>query len=110
MKKSLERFFHKVQKTAKNGKKLPKMPILAKSAIFTKKKGHATFEPLWMPNFMPSFRKILRAFFEKSRYERTDGRTDKSNSIGPVGLQPGTKKVSHFSRHPNVCYPFFFKL
>ena len=35
--KSLESFFRKVQKTAKNGKKWPKMPILAKSAIFRKK-------------------------------------------------------------------------
>ena len=35
--KSLEPFFRKVQKTAKNGKKWPKMPILAKSAIFRKK-------------------------------------------------------------------------
>ena len=34
--KSLESFFRKVQKTAKNVKKWPKMPILAKSAIFRK--------------------------------------------------------------------------
>ena len=33
----LESFFGKVQKTAKNGNKWPKMPILAKSAIFRKK-------------------------------------------------------------------------
>ena len=39
---------------------------------FYKKKGHATFEPLWMPNFMPKFRKILREFFEKSHSEWTD--------------------------------------
>ena len=32
--KSLESFFRKVQKTAKNSKKWPKIPILAKSAIF----------------------------------------------------------------------------
>ena len=36
--KSLEPFFHKVQKTAKNGKKGPKMAILAKSAICIKKR------------------------------------------------------------------------
>ena len=60
--KSLETFFHKIQKTAKKGKKGPKRAILAKSAIFIKK-GHTTFKPLWMPNFMPSFRKILRDVF-----------------------------------------------
>ena len=35
--KSLEPFFDKVQKTAKNGQEWPRMAILAKSAIFTKK-------------------------------------------------------------------------
>ena len=35
--KSLEQFFHKVQKTAKNGQKGAKGVILAKSAIFRKK-------------------------------------------------------------------------
>ena len=35
--KSLEPFFHKVQKTAKKGQKGAKRGILAKSAIFTKK-------------------------------------------------------------------------
>ena len=35
--KSLEPFFHKVQKTANKCKKWPKMPILAKSAMFRKK-------------------------------------------------------------------------
>ena len=69
--KSLEPFFHKVQKTAKRAKKGDFIKI---SNIY-EEKGHATFEPLWMPKFMPSFRKILRAFFEKSCYVRTDGRT-----------------------------------
>ena len=37
LQKSLETFFRKVQKNVKNGQKGPKMPILAKSPIFTKK-------------------------------------------------------------------------
>ena len=41
--KSLEPFFHKVQKTAKKGKKGPKRAILAKSAICIKKT--ATLRP-----------------------------------------------------------------
>ena len=56
------RFFiksKKLQKRAKRGKK----GDYSKIRYFYQKKGHATFEPLWMPNFMPSQRQILRAFF-----------------------------------------------
>ena len=64
--KSLEPFFHKIQKTAKKGKKGPKRAKkvdFSKISDFYKKNGHSTFKPLWMPNFMPSFRKILRDIF-----------------------------------------------
>ena len=43
--KSLEPFFHKVQKTAKKGKKGPKRSILAKSAIFIKKTASVRSSP-----------------------------------------------------------------
>ena len=79
--KSLEPFFHKV-KTAKKGD-------FSKISDFFEKKGHATFEPLWMPNCMPSFRKILRAVFEKSR----SGRTNETDSIGPSVFNRVVKSV-----------------
>ena len=47
----------------------------SKISNFYKKKSHATFEPLWMPNFMPSFRKIPREVLEKSRRGRMHGQT-----------------------------------
>ena len=97
--KSLELFFHKVHKTVKKGKKGQKWQKRAKRAKkgdFSKisnmyqKKGHAIFEPLRCPNFIPSFKKILRAFFQKSCYAQTDrwthGCTDKTDSIGPSGF------------------------
>ena len=40
---------------------------------------------------MQNFRKILRAVSEISE-GRTDGRTDGTDSIGPLGLRPGTNK------------------
>ena len=40
------------------------------------KSGSVTFEPLWIPNFIPKIRKILGAVFAGSRNERTNGRTD----------------------------------
>ena len=43
------------KKTGKNFQKCQQMPILAKSAIFWKKSGSVAFEPLLVPNFMPSF-------------------------------------------------------
>ena len=77
--KSLEPFFHKIPKNCKKGqkraKKGPKRAILAKSAICIKN-GYAMFEPLRWPNFIPSFRKILRAVFEKSCNGWTDGQTN----------------------------------
>ena len=51
------------------------------------------FEPLLGPNFMPNFRKIVRAVSEinpSQTDERTNGRTDGTDSISPFGLQPGT--------------------
>ena len=69
--KSLEPFFHKVQKTEKKGQKGAKKGILA----ILGKEGCAMFEPVWMPNFMPNFRKILSAVSEKSRSRRTHAHT-----------------------------------
>ena len=75
LEKSLEPFFHKVQKTTKRAKKGQKGGF----QLFQEKSGSVTFEPL-----LPSFGKILRAVSEKSRSGRTDTRThtDKSDSIG----------------------------
>ena len=42
------------------------------------------------PNFIPNFRKIVRAVFEICRYPRTDGRTHGGDIISPFGFQPGT--------------------
>ena len=44
---------------------------------------------------MPSFRKIFRAVFEKICRTRTHAWTDKADSIGPVGLQPGTNNYGY---------------
>ena len=67
--KSLEPFFHKVQKTAKKGD-------FSKISNMYKKKGHAIFEPLRCRNFIPSFRKILERFLSKALMdERTNERT-----------------------------------
>ena len=37
------------------------------------KSGRAMFSALLVPNFMPSFRKIIGAFFEICPYARTNG-------------------------------------
>ena len=59
-----------------------------------KKSGHVTFEPLFSPNFIPNFKKILGAVFEICRYARTDGRTDARTSgtdiIGPAVFNRGS--------------------
>ena len=44
-----------------------------------------------VPYFMQSFRKILGAVSEKLP-EQTDRLTERGDSIGPFGLQPGTNK------------------
>ena len=51
-----------------------------------------TFEPLLSPNFIPNFGKILGAVFEICRDVRTHVRTHGTDSIGPFGFKPGTKK------------------
>ena len=60
------------------------------------KSGSVTFEPLWIPNFIPKIRKILGAVFEVSRNERTNGRTDertdKTDFIDPSVFNRGPKK------------------
>ena len=71
--------------------------MLKFSLCFLQKKGHTTFKPLWMPNFMPGFIKILRAVFEKNCSGRTDGWTNETDSIGPSGFQLGTNNM------PNIC-------
>ena len=47
-----------------------------------------------MPNSMPSFRKFLRAVFEKSCHACTDARTEQPDSICPFGFQPGPIKAA----------------
>ena len=64
--KSLEPFFIKSKTLLKKGNKGPtraKKGDFSKISDIYKKNGFSTFKPLWMPNFMPSFRKILRAVF-----------------------------------------------
>ena len=41
---------------------------------------------------IPNFRKFGSPDLEKMRYKRTDGRTDRTEIIGPSGKIPGTKK------------------
>ena len=69
--KSLESFFRKVQKNAK----MAKTDDFSKSSNFLEKTVSLTFEPLLVPNFMPSIGKILRAVIEIIRYAWTDGHT-----------------------------------
>ena len=82
--KSLESFFCKVKKTAKNCKKWPKNDF-RKISNFLVKSGSVTFHPLLVPNFMPNIGKILRAVYEIIHPDRrTDARTDKGDFISPV--------------------------
>ena len=114
--KSLEPFFCKVQKTAKRGKKGRKGPTRVKKGDFSKisnfyeRKGHATFEPLWMPNFMPCFRKIL--FFRIAVWTngQTDGRMDKTDSIGPSSFHMETNnlKIIEISHRTQIKYIYIF--
>ena len=43
---------------------------------------------------IPNFRKFGSSDLEKMRYERTDGRTDGTEIIGPSGKIPGTNNVN----------------
>ena len=53
-----------------------------------------TFEPLWIPNFIPNFRKIVGADLEIRCDGQTNGRTEKTDFIDPSGFQPGTNKTN----------------
>ena len=63
----------------------------------------------FVPNFMPSFRKILGAVSEINcvTYGRTDARTDKGDIIEPVASL-GQKKFGKISE--KIFFDFFFDL
>ena len=64
---------------------MPKLePIGLISLInnFILKNVHATFETLWLPNFIPILRNFYRVVLEKARYPRTHARTDACT--GPI--------------------------
>ena len=64
--------------------------------IFPGKSGFVSLLPLLSYNFMPSFGKILWPVIEKSSgltNERTNGRTDMGQSIGPTSKVGGSKKT-----------------
>ena len=56
-----------------------------KISNFDKKNGDVTFEPLWLPNFMPSYRKILGAVKTEQRVcnRSTNVQTNKPDHIDP---------------------------
>ena len=80
----LEPIFHKVQKTSFLIKKWG----FSLFEIENQKSGCVTLLQFWCLNFMPNFRKILRAVSEISEGRSTHG----TDSIGPLGLRPGTNK------------------
>ena len=51
------------------------LPPFVTPKIFFQKAGSITFAPLWCPNFMQSFRKIVRAVYEIFE----DGQMDKGD-------------------------------
>ena len=91
MKKNVKRgFFTKSKKPHFE----PKNVNFSLFEIENQKSGCVTFHQFWCLNFVQNFRKILRAVSEKKRDRRTgqtDG-TDRTDSISPFGLRPGTKK------------------
>ena len=63
----VEQFFRKFQKhviLGQNGHFLARLAKIGQNENFYKKSGRAIFLPLLSPNFMPSFRKIVRAVSE----------------------------------------------
>ena len=52
-----------------------------------------TLEPLWIPNFIPNFRKIVGVFFEISCDGWTDERTDDTDFIDHSVFNRGPKKA-----------------
>ena len=77
--KSLERFSVKSKKPKKTRFFCNKMNSFGVIVYFLKKKGSMWFELLLGPNFMPNFRKIIRAVSEINASltdGRTNGRTD----------------------------------
>ena len=77
--KSLEHFFLKDKKNYF----LTYSIQLVHTQTLYKKNGSVTFEPLWIPNFIPNFRKIVGADFAISCDERTNERMDKTDFIDP---------------------------
>ena len=73
LRKSLERFFLKGKKNLFFNRFTPFSPNLD---LF-KKIGSVTFEPLWIPNFIPNFRKIVGAVLEIRCDGQTGGWTDR---------------------------------
>ena len=91
--KSLEPFFHKVQKTAKKAKKGPKRGKKGDFSYFTKKRATLRSSPYRCLTSCQVSEKSLERFLRKAVTDaRTHGRTDKTDSIGPSGFQPGTNK------------------
>ena len=87
----MERFFLKVKKTQFFNRFTPFSPNLD----FLKKNGSVTFEPIWIPNFIPNFRKIVQAVLEIRCDERTDEWMDGQDWFyRSLGFQPGTNKTN----------------
>ena len=57
--------------------------FFSKISNFYWKSGHVIFEPLWCPNFIPSLKKILRAY--------THARTDGTDFICPFRFPTGAQ-------------------
>ena len=104
-----ELFFRNVPKTAILAKKAivwHVRPNLGKMRIFLKK-GLCYFLPLFSPNFMPSFGKILWAVSEINSV--TDVRTDKGDIIElvPSLVQKFSRPWFSFSNIRNFKIPWF---
>ena len=62
-KKSLEPFLPKLRKSAILAQNLPLLGPKWRRGTFFQKSALFTFHHFWIPNFMPNFKKIVRAVF-----------------------------------------------
>ena len=88
----MEQIFRKFQKTVilgQNGHFSAHLAKIGQNEKFYQKSGRAIFLPLLSPNFMPSFRKIVRAVSEINSL-RTYEHTDKGDPIEPVAFAGST--------------------
>ena len=112
LKKKLEKFnaafTRKVRKTmifGIFGHFLPKKRFFRVKQNFYGKNGRAIILKIFVPNIPENFRTIPWTVSEIKRDERTNERTNETDSIGPSRLKPGTKNRPHLlGNWPTKCF------